>query len=99
MLDLKALNFKQLLFIFEYSHWCVEIITQHSSRLKIWLCKTSPTILSNRPATTHTHSHYNKIYKESRAAGVHSLRNKNVSVSVCGRCNPTEKSLKFWSEF
>ena len=42
MLDLKALKFKQLEFIFEYSHWSVEIITQHSSRLTIWLCKNHP---------------------------------------------------------
>jgi len=42
MLDLKALKFNLLLFIFEYSHWSVEIITQNSSRLTIWLCKNQP---------------------------------------------------------
>jgi len=42
MLDLKALKFNQLLFIFEYSHWSVEIIIQHSSRLTICLYKNLP---------------------------------------------------------
>jgi hypothetical protein len=49
MLDLKALKFNQLLFIFEYSHWSVEIITQHSSHLTIWLCKNQ----SNTFETAH----------------------------------------------
>ena len=42
MLDLKAPNFSQLLYIFEYSHRSVEIITQHSSSLTICLCKNQP---------------------------------------------------------
>jgi len=53
MLDLKAIKFKQFLFIFEYSHWSVEIITLHSSRLTIHPCKNLPNNTFNRPATTH----------------------------------------------
>jgi len=37
-------------------------------------------------------------YKKNHVLPVYiHLHNKHVSASVCGSCNPSEKSLKFWS--